>query len=494
LSEASCVGSARFSSKMGARYSFASMASFRIVLVAFASAGVAIAACVGDDTNTPDGGGKDATLDQTIDNQLSDQSSSDAATCGVCDGSCYDDVCNGAQVVGAAMGYGYGCALLKDGTVWCWGNNAYGEVKNPPGGVPGGPVQIVGLSNVTGIVGGAAHVCAVESDASVWCWGINDYGELGHTPGTGGDLTCFGNAYCNPIPSKVAGIPAKQVGVGRWTTCAVTTTGGLSCWGFNGSGQLGQGGAPSDGTATPTVVPGLPSVSIIRVSKFPGDNVCVIDTTHSVWCWGNNDFGQLGNGAKTGNQSTCYEPGLPMTHTCNSVPTKLTTITNVVDVAPSNSTCAALTDGTVWCWGEARGGEMGNGPFDAGSQLVPTQVANVSNATNVEGNQTMCAMTNAGSISCWGVARFGVPGGFGIDAGCLDQAGNATSCQLTPAPITGVVATSFPRVNFHSAIVLTAGGPLAWGGNDQLQLGHPHSVGDDENLNNPTPTAVQGLP
>lgn len=453
-----------------------------------------VASCVGDDNVTPNDGGADATIDQSIDTQTNDQSSSDASTCGVCDGGCYDDVCNGAQVVGTAMGFEYACALLKDGTVWCWGNNAYGEVKNPPGGAPGGPVQIAGLSNVTGIVGGAAHICAVESDASVWCWGINDYGELGHTPGTAGDLSCFGNMFCNPIPSKIAGIPAKQVSVGRWTTCAVTTTGGLSCWGFNGSGQLGQGGAPSDGIPTPTVVPGLLNINEARVSKFPGDDVCVIDNAHALWCWGNNDFGQLGNGAKTGTQSTCYEPAGPATHVCNTTPTKLTSITNVQDVAPSNSTCASLGDGTVWCWGEARGGEMGNGPFDAGAQLVPTQVANVAGATNVEGNQTMCATVDSGAISCWGVARWGVPGGFGVDAGCVDQAGNATTCQLTPTTINGVDAIGFPRVNYHSAIVMTAAGPLAWGSNDQLQLAHPHSAGDDENDNNATPSPVQGLP
>lgn len=455
-----------------------------------------VAACVGGDDNVnPVDGGNDATIDQ----QTTDQQSSDAATstCGVCDGSCYDDVCNGATVIGTAMGWYFACALLTDQTVWCWGQNDYGQVKNPPSGAFLPPTQIQGLSNVTGIIAGASHMCAMESDASVWCWGINDYGELGHPPTQGGDLSCLNNTPCNPVPSKVSGIPAKVLSAGRWNSCAITTTNGLICWGYNGTGQLGQGGAPSDGTATPTAVPGLSNIVTLRMSKFPGDNVCVIDNKGALYCWGSNAFGQLGDGTRTGPETTCYEPSGSPNIPCNTTPTKVSTPggLNAVDVAISSSTCVALSDGSVWCWGDGRGGEMGNGAIpDGGSQLTAIQVPNVAGATNIEGNQTLCATLDAGSISCWGVARWGVPGGYGVDAGCFDQGGTATTCQLSPTLIPNLTPSGFPRVSFHSAIVNTAAGPLAWGDNEALELGHPRDAGDTANETNSTPSPVQGLP
>lgn len=230
-------------------------------------------------------------------------------------------------VIAIAAGSLYSCALTSSGAVRCWGRNSLGELGN--GGstttckqtngadVPCSttPVTVSGLSSgVVAISAGYGHTCAVTSAGGAWCWGGNQDGELGNG---GGTTTCqLSNGTftpCSTTPVAVSGlssgvitIAASGQGNGFPHTCAVTSTGGAWCWGNNGSGQLGNGNRTW--SSTPVAVSGL-STGVIAIAAANGHTCAVMDIG-SARCWGNNSYGQLGNGTTTDSTSPVAVSGL----------------------------------------------------------------------------------------------------------------------------------------------------------------------------------------
>ncbi|AKU95307.1 BNR repeat domain protein [Labilithrix luteola] len=193
-----------------------------------------------------------------------------------------------AGVVGMTVGDYFACALLGTGGVKCLGNNSQGELGNKSS-VPSSstPVDVWALSSgVTSVAAGGSHACAAKSDDSVQCWGSNRHGELG----TGSAGPFAGANY----PRPVSGLPAGTMGLaaGTWHTCALTGSGGVMCWGGNGTpsgvggGQLGNG--TTDDSSAPVVVSGLSSgVTAIAAGGF---HTCAI-TGGRVMCWGHIEAG-----------------------------------------------------------------------------------------------------------------------------------------------------------------------------------------------------------
>jgi len=141
------------------------------------------------------------------------------------------------------------------------------------------------LMSPVALAAGGPHTCALRPPGYIWCWGRNDAGQLGN--GTTNDSSA---------PVLVSGITtASSVDAGLWHTCAVLATGTVSCWGGNNSGQLGDGTKTSQ--LTPVDVSGL-SASVLAVA-LGGEHTCALLATGAVWCWGNNEMGQLGNGTST---------------------------------------------------------------------------------------------------------------------------------------------------------------------------------------------------
>jgi alpha-tubulin suppressor-like RCC1 family protein len=182
------------------------------------------------------------------------------------------------------------CALGVSGSVWCCGDNGYGELGNGTYNTSAAWVQPTGLgSNVAEISTGADHTCARKTDGTVWCWGTNYDGQLGD--GTRIDRL-------SPIQVTALG-SATQISAGGFHTCAVETDGSLWCWGYGSSGQLGDGAF--DSRALPFQVAGLGG-PVIEVSC--GDkHTCARTSDGRTWCWGDNSYGQLGNGTTTNSAS-----------------------------------------------------------------------------------------------------------------------------------------------------------------------------------------------
>lgn len=180
-------------------------------------------------------------------------------------------------------GFGFSCALTTQGGVKCWGNNESGQLGDGTNNQSLVPVDVLGLaSEVVEISINSTHACALISTGTVKCWGDNSNGQLGD-----------GSRTNRNIPTDVTGLSnISSVSVGDVYTCAVTGSGSVKCWGANYYGQLGDGGDSS--TRTPVDVLGLPG-SIHSLSAG-GNFTCGLTNTGIASCWGNNRYGQFGNG------------------------------------------------------------------------------------------------------------------------------------------------------------------------------------------------------
>lgn len=194
-----------------------------------------------------------------------------------------------ATAVSIAVGSEHACVLDSTGGVKCWGDNQYGQLGDGTTTNRTTPVDVVGLtSGVAGISTNGNHTCALMIAGGVKCWGHNGAGQLGD--GTKTDQS---------LPVDVMGLTSGVAGVsaGGGHTCAVTTAGAVKCWGFNFFGQVGIPVRDDDriwSVPTPVDVPGLASdiVSVVAGSKHS----CAITTGGGLKCWGSNQNGQLGFG------------------------------------------------------------------------------------------------------------------------------------------------------------------------------------------------------
>jgi alpha-tubulin suppressor-like RCC1 family protein len=228
---------------------------------------------------------------------------------------------------------------------------------------------------------GAENACAVSADGSVYCWGRNNYGQLGADPNT---------VTLSNIPVKVPGLTAaKSVAVGGDYACALLNSGSVYCWGLDWNGQLGNGSTPSSGgSATPLLVSGLPSSGIAGISA--GDSgACVYTTSGALWCWGDNIYSELGSGV-TGNFSM--------------VPVNVS-LSSVTKLAVGSGIICAIASGSAWCWGDNYQGKAGS-PTSSGTVTTPTGVMGLGGASNPQwistGGDTGCAIIAGGGVDCWG--------------------------------------------------------------------------------------------
>lgn len=241
----------------------------------------------------------------------------------------------GSGVRALAVGNGFTCALTQASGIKCWGSSWEGQLGDGKGSGSATPVDVIGLSaNVKAIAASQGHVCAVLEDGSVRCWGKNEYGQLGD-----------GTATDRWSPVVVTGLSGvTHITVGIWHTCALLADGSVRCWGLNIWGQLGRGSDELQSSPTPVVVQGVGDVSAIRAGA--GHN-CALVKTGSVYCWGYNRSGQVGNGTPTNHESTpLLVSGLDA---------------GVTELAAGNEHSCALTSSSVMCWGKNESGQLGDG-------------------------------------------------------------------------------------------------------------------------------------
>lgn len=335
-----------------------------------------------------------------------------------------------------------GCALLSDGSTRCWGIGV-GDLGDPGPRpveevIAGGGVLALSNSNLSnthcvatagnvtcsgsfiyqksqsihlgagsqpltdapalsGIVVAQSGACGLSAASTAWCWGAWDSGVRG-----------AGDSVGRPAPlpgmdaTPVAGGHAfTQLARGRDVTCGRTPASEAYCWG--GSWMIGGDTVALDSTYacgngwwtrcanTPRMVVTDESITAIAAGPY---QVCVLDATGGVHCWGDNYFGQLGTGDNDRRILPTAVPGLPAS--------------SLLALGMS-FTCAATDAGAVWCWGDdGISAESYPGIFGPGSSLTPVQVANGRPyAKLVAGDRHLCGLSEDGKVYCWGDNQYG---------------------------------------------------------------------------------------
>jgi alpha-tubulin suppressor-like RCC1 family protein len=281
------------------------------------------------------------------------------------------------------------CGIARDGSAWCWGDNAnFGigsasVLKNTIATRVNPPTPLT----FTALTTGSAHACALSSSGAVYCWGINSQGALGN-----GET---GNSTVPVRVASAAGVTYTAIATASNASCAVTSSGGVQCWGFNDSGQLGNGLAE---TSRVPVTVSLPSGVAVRslVGPSNGFHFCALTTTGDLYCWGRNVGGQFGIGTKLFANATPVLVPLPTGARVRAMSSGTTAV------------CIATTDGALWCQGSGSRGELGTGALT--EQLSFAQVQRpTGTAFDIirSGFQTTCAVSLTGELYCWGAGTSG---------------------------------------------------------------------------------------
>lgn len=329
--------------------------------------------------------------------------------------------------------------LKSDGTVWVWGWNMFGEQGNGTTNNTGTPHQVLGpggvglLTNLIAIMGGETHNAALRADGTVWEWGRNYFGELGDGSNLWGNLT---NMSTTPV--QVIGLNSvKMLGGRGYHDLAEKIDGSVWAWGDNQSGELGCG-SNFFGTNRPVQVSGLTNPVVITGGGFYSAALMADGTVRT---WGNNSYGQCGDG------------------TTNNHPTwiQVSGLSNIVALSGGwIHVLAVRADGTAWTWGDNSYGEIGDGGSEP-MQLSPVQVAGLSNVVSVSGGDLgSLARLADGTVWTWGYNGYGQLG-----IGAEDNVPHPLPAQV---PGLSNVVDSAAR-DYHCICVKRDGTVWTWGDN-----------------------------
>jgi len=331
--------------------------------------------------------------------------------------------------------YTHTCALTTSGGVKCWGANNTGMLGDGTTKRRLTPVDVSGLtSGVAAISAGTYHTCALTTSGGVKCWGANYAGMLGDGTKTERDT-----------PVDVSGLTSgvAAISVDSYHTCALTTSGGVKCWGANYHGQLGDG--TTKRRLTPVDVSGLTS-GVAAISVGP-DYTCAVTISGGVKCWGWNNKGQLGDGTGSEQHTPVDVSGLASGVAAIS--------------AGTYHACALTTSGGVKCWGANYHGQLGDGTTKKGR--APVDVSGLSSgvAAISAGGFHTCALTTSGGMKCWGANYAGMLGGGG------------KKDRLKPADVSRLVSgvAEISAGTYHTCAVTISGGVKCWGWNYYGQVG-----------------------
>jgi len=334
-------------------------------------------------------------------------------------------------------------AITEKGDLYRWGSNEYGLIGNGTEENQLTPVKV--LSNVKSVSPfsswSPSFMSAITEEGDLYCWGYNSYGQVGN--GTRKDQLTPVKVLTDV--KSISYCPYSYSSSNNYlSVLAITEKGDLYCWGNNRNGQIGNG-TKEDQLSPVKVLSNVKSVSVF--SYKDGDvgyswiiSISAITEEGNLYCWGDNEDGQIGNGTK--------EDQL--------IPVKV--LTNVKSVPSAYGSAAAITEnGDLYCWGDNRYGKVGNGTTE--NQLTPIRVlTNVKSCFPDSGHKL--AITEEGDLYCWGYNDNG-------------QLGNGTEeNQLTPVKVLTNVKSVSPFSGDNMSAITEEGDLYCWGGNDAGVVGN----------------------
>ena len=303
---------------------------------------------------------------------------------------------SGRTAKAVSVGYAHTCAILDDDSLKCWGSYANGRLglggtitsdQQTPAAVDLGAGR-----TAKAIAAGHSHTCAILDDDNLKCWGANNNSQIGDGSTTERNT---------PHPVALGGTAtAKAVDVGNNHTCAILDGDSLRCWGFNGSGRLGDGTDTSRNT--PTTID-LGTGRTAKAISLGSNFTCAILDDDSLKCWGSNTDGRLG----IGGGSAQYSP------TAVALGTGRTA--SAVSLGTSHA-CAILDDGSLKCWGNNGSGQVGDGTSTGRNAPTAITLGTGRTAAAVDlGFNHSCALLDDDSLKCWGADGSGQLGDGGTN-------------------------------------------------------------------------------
>ena len=346
-----------------------------------------------------------------------------------------------------AAGPSHSLALDADGRLWAWGFNATGQLGDGTTKNRSLPVKVVGLDQVKSVATGRMHTVALREDGTVWAWGNNQAGQLGQTP----------SYLSNPTPARVPGLTGvAAIAAGESHSLALREDGTVWAWGDNIYGQVGQP-AGYEPISTPAQVAALTGVVAIAAH---GRYTLAVREDGTVWGWGANFNSQLGKPSN-------YEP--------NPLPSQVPELTGVVALSAGDSHVLALrADGTAWAWGANHAGQLGH-PRYYEPNPTPVQVPELTDVVSLAaGLEFSLALRADGTVWAWGLNT-------------SFQFGNGTTLSShTPQQVPGLKHVVSLVADRHPLAMSKDGAVWGWGGNANGQLGTGTEL-------RPTPVRVLGL-
>ncbi|UXR65760.1 hypothetical protein EZJ49_05795 [Bdellovibrio bacteriovorus] len=356
-----------------------------------------------------------------------------------------------------SAGASHTCLIKNDHTVWCWGDNSYGQLGDGTTLSTTSPVQVIDPGVLYKSISVSDNFsCGITTTNSARCWGHNNTGQLGD-----------GTTNESHVPTQVLGLEANVLSISaageKWGNygyaCAVLMDMTLQCWGSHPA-NIGDG---TQYSLTPVSFSGLSNV--IQVSSSRG-HTCALLKSKSAVCWGGNQTGQLGDGTGISSNSPVAVSGL----------------TNIKRIVAGSSawmndgiSCALLESGQVQCWGSNHSGTLGNGDNAVTHSLVPIEVVGLSDIKDINigygndsnGNGTACAITSNGDLYCWGSNSTGMVG---------DGTTSPTYTPLKVANLSGVqisiaLGEGGDNGSGHSCALNAQEHYSCWGANYAGQLG-----------------------
>ncbi len=392
-----------------------------------------------------------------------------------------------------AEGY-HTCGLTSDGKAYCWGYDADGQLgenadadnadENIPVLVDTSAHAAKSVADFVEIVAGQAHTCGLASDGKAYCWGSDGDGQLGEN--ADGDNADEDIPVLVDTSALTAGSSLVSLTAGAGHTCGLASDGKAYCWGYDGYGELGEN---ADGDNADENIPVLVDTSALTVgsnfvSLTAGSyHTCGLASDGKAYCWGDDDFGQLGENADADNA----DENIPVLVDTSA----LTAGSRFVSLTAGNQhTCGLGSDGKAYCWGRDNYGQLGeNADADNADENIPVLVDTTAltagslfvrlTAGGVGGART-CGLASDGKAYCWGRDNYGQ---LGENADGDNLAENIPVLVDISALTAGSSLVSLATGNNHTCGLASDGKAYCWGRDNFGQLGE-NADGDnaDENI------------
>jgi alpha-tubulin suppressor-like RCC1 family protein len=337
-------------------------------------------------------------------------------------------VSGGLAFVALTAGNHHTCGLDPVGQAYCWGYNYYSQLGDDSNQSRTEPVPVMGELNFVALQAGGYHTCGLTHDGQMHCWGYNTYGQLGDGSGSN-----------QPVPVAVdqGDREFTELVAGNYHTCGATENGSVYCWGYNNYGQIGDG--TEENRLTPTPVSSLGNMVGVAAGRY---HTCAWSEFGNGYCWGR---GFLGTGEWT----------------VSSLPLQVDGSHDFARMAAGDfNTCGITDTDQLYCWGYSDYGQQGTGVYS--NTAVPTLVPDVSPVADVDlGYHHLCSRSVSGQLSCWGEEGYG-------------QVGNGEVSYRTIPTAVGGGVSGFSRISTgfeHACGLLDSGEAYCWGRGDSGQLG-----------------------